>query len=91
MQSAVGIRELKANLSKYIARIKEDGETVIVTEHGKPVARLGPMESDLEQRMKQLQALGIISWNGKKPQFLPDPPENTSDILLSDIVVELRE
>ena len=35
----VGIRELKRQLSKYISLVRE-GETVIVTDRGKPVARL---------------------------------------------------
>ena len=91
MQSTVGIRDLKANLSQYIGRVKERGESVVITEHGKPVATLQPFQSDLDLRMKQLQALGIISWNGKKPVFSDDMPENTSDILLSDLVVELRD
>ena len=38
----VGIRELKNRLSDYIARVMH-GESVVVTEHGKPVARLEPM------------------------------------------------
>ena len=35
----VGIRELKRRLSEYITQVRQ-GETVIVTDRGKPVARL---------------------------------------------------
>ena len=35
----VGVRELKNQLSRYIDQVRE-GKEVIVTEHGKPVARL---------------------------------------------------
>jgi prevent-host-death family protein len=37
----VGIRELRQNLSKYLAKIKQ-GETFVVTERGVEVARLSP-------------------------------------------------
>ncbi len=37
----VGVRELRQNLSVYLARVKA-GETLDVTEHGQPVAQLGP-------------------------------------------------
>ena len=93
MQATVGVRELKANLSRYLARVKEGGESLVITEHGKPVARLQPLEAeeDLDATMKRLQALGIISWNGQKPGPVPDRPVNESAVLLSDIVSELRD
>ena len=34
-----GIRELKNNLSRYLMHVKE-GEDVVITERGKPVARI---------------------------------------------------
>ena len=37
----VGVRELRQNLSVYLDRVKT-GETLVVTEHGHPVARLMP-------------------------------------------------
>ena len=39
----VGVRELRQNLSKYLRRVAH-GERLEVTEHGKPVAVLGPAE-----------------------------------------------
>ena len=41
---AVGIRELKAKLSHYV-RMAKTGEVVLVTEHGRVVAALGPPSS----------------------------------------------
>ena len=35
------MRELRQNLSVYLDRVKQ-GETLEVTEHGRPVAQLGP-------------------------------------------------
>jgi antitoxin (DNA-binding transcriptional repressor) of toxin-antitoxin stability system len=40
--SRVGVRELRQNLSVYLRRV-EQGETFEVTDHGRPVARLGQL------------------------------------------------
>jgi prevent-host-death family protein len=39
----VGVRELRQNLSKYLRRV-ERGERLEVTERGRPVAVLAPLE-----------------------------------------------
>jgi prevent-host-death family protein len=39
---AIGIRELKARASQVIRRVRERGEEIEVTHHGKVVARLVP-------------------------------------------------
>jgi prevent-host-death family protein len=41
----VGVRELRQNLSRYLDRVK-DGEDLVVTEHGREVARLVPVATD---------------------------------------------
>lgn len=38
---SVGVRELRQNLSRYLAQVKE-GESFVVTERGREVARLTP-------------------------------------------------
>jgi prevent-host-death family protein len=38
----VGVRELRQSLSVYLRRVA-DGETLQVTEHGRPVAMLAPL------------------------------------------------
>jgi prevent-host-death family protein len=38
----VGVRELRQDASKLLEHVKA-GETLIITEHGKPVATLGPI------------------------------------------------
>jgi prevent-host-death family protein len=40
----MGIAELKALLSETLARVKA-GEEVLVTEHGRPIARLMPLSA----------------------------------------------
>jgi len=39
------VSKLKATLSKYLSRVKA-GEEVIVTERGKPIARITPLTPD---------------------------------------------
>jgi len=41
MAQTVGVRELRQNLSRYLDRVKS-GESLVVTEHGREVARLVP-------------------------------------------------
>lgn len=43
---AVGIRELRQNLSVYLKRVTEEGATFEVTDHGKPVALLSPRKGE---------------------------------------------
>jgi prevent-host-death family protein len=47
--NSVGVRELRQNLSRYLREVKE-GESFVVTERGREVARLtpsGPADSPL--------------------------------------------
>jgi prevent-host-death family protein len=48
-----GIRELRENLRAYLDRVKS-GEEVVVTEHGRPVARIvAPGETTLERLIRE--------------------------------------
>ena len=71
------VSELKASLSKYLARVKA-GEEVIVTERGAPVAKLVPIppaEGDEEQRLERLEREGVIKrGRGKLPKDFWDWP-----------------
>ena len=61
----VGVRELKSRLSAYLRRVKL-GETLVITEHGKPVGRLIPQGQSLDQRLEELQQAGLIRRGGRK-------------------------
>jgi len=41
MSATVGVAELRQNLSRYLRRV-ERGERLVVTDHNRPVAELGP-------------------------------------------------
>jgi len=55
----VGVRELKNSLSHFID-LAQMGNEVIVTEHGKPVARLVPVSED-DSRLQKLIDAGIVT------------------------------
>jgi prevent-host-death family protein len=60
---AVGARELKMRLGTYLRQVQE-GETIVVTEHGRPVAELRPIETAVgkeEAGLSELAALGLLS------------------------------
>ncbi len=70
----VGTYEAKTHLPKLIERV-ENGETVLVTRHGKPVAKLVPAArparhdtaNDLAARFDQLQAAQRRPQRGEPP------------------------
>lgn len=59
----VGIAELKARLSEYLARV-QNGEDILVTDRGRPVARLIPpvvrTADEESSRLLDLQRRGIV-------------------------------
>ncbi len=82
----VGIRDLRADLSRWVKRIRE-GEEVVVTDRGKAVARLVPVEG--ERTIDRLVRQGVVTpaprpWRGK----LPKPMDGAGP--LSDLVLEDR-
>ena len=89
----VGVRDLKANLSRYLERAKH-GEVVNVTDRGVLIARLVPAQAGDESVTRELASLvaqGRIRWSGKT--FSPAPPEvklQRSGPSLSDLVSEGR-
>ena len=54
----VGVRDLKNNLSRDLDRVKR-GEQIIVTEHGKPIARLTAVDESTD-RLAALVASGAV-------------------------------
>ena len=71
---SVGVRELKAHLSQYLDRVRA-GETVVVTDRGKPVARIEPIAGDaLPARLRQLISEGRAVYRGRMNR-LPEPLE----------------
>jgi len=62
----IGIRALRENLSKAIRRVRA-GETLEVTDHGRPVARIVPIVAPARS-LEQLVAEGVLL-----PPLAPGP------------------
>jgi len=82
----VGIRELRADLSRWVRRVGA-GEEIVVTDRGKAVARLVPVDG--ERKLDRLIREGLVTpaprpWRGK----LPKPIEGAGPV--SDLVLEDR-
>ncbi len=87
-QTTVGVRELKAQLSRYLRQVAA-GNTVVITERGKPVGQIVPITLSAEERVQQLAAGGVVAWDGRA--FRPEKPavgkpggQQVSDVLLKD-------
>ncbi len=82
-----GIRELKQNASAVVAEVVA-GETVTITDRGRPVARLVPIGtgslSDLVEAGRARPPRRRLSELGAPPRRAPGTPE------LSRVVEELR-
>jgi prevent-host-death family protein len=70
-EPSVGLRELRHHTSDVIARVRR-GETIEVTEHGTPVARLVPIERpERPAILARLEAEGRLR-RAKNPGYLPE-------------------
>ena len=59
----VGARELKTRLGTYLRRVRE-GQRILVTDRGIPVAELRGLDTGnetLEGRLQRLEATGLVS------------------------------
>jgi prevent-host-death family protein len=85
----IGVRELRQHASRYLHRV-EQGETVEVTQRGRPVARLVPLDRAATER-ERLIATGRLR-PASRPFALPDRvplPPGVPDT--ATILDELRE
>ena len=88
--SQVSVRDLKTHLSEWLGRVQA-GEVVEVTSHRKPIARITAVRQTEPVSTNPLQKatdIGIVSWNGQKPNLLPPVKLRGKGKLMSDIVIE---
>lgn len=63
-ETRVGVRELKTRLSEYLRRVKAGG-AVVITEHGRPVARIIPDKGTAVERFDRLVEAGVLFGSGR--------------------------
>jgi prevent-host-death family protein len=83
----VSIRELKANLSRYL-RQAAAGEALQITSHGRVVAQVRGVPDNAPGDVAKLLAAGAASWSGGKPSGarlrLQDNRKPISALVLED-------
>jgi len=88
-ETKVGARELKSRLSEYLRRVKA-GQTIIVTERGKPIGLIVPIQPTLEGRLQAMVEAGLAEWNGQKLKARQPAILNKGVRQVSDLVIEDR-
>ena len=88
-RSAVGVRELRQNLSIYLDRVKR-GEILTVTEHGSAVAVLRPMPAE-SSVLDRLVAEGRARRPSAALSSLPKPLALKLDRPLTAILSDDRD
>jgi prevent-host-death family protein len=81
----VGVRELHDRLSEYLEKV-EQGEEIVVTRRGKPIAKLSKVGSP--RPLEELERRGLVRWP-KRPKGVPTPLKG-SEGPVSDFVGEQR-
>jgi prevent-host-death family protein len=86
------VSELKARLSEYLAHVKS-GMEVLITDRGKPVARLVPLSrsKDVKESLSRMEKQGLIRLgSGKLPKdFWKMPrPDDQGDLVLKALLEE---
>jgi|SRR5438309_6514332 len=86
----IGIRALKAGLSEFVRRAA-NGETIVVTERGRPVAELVPHRStELPARLAEMVRRGEVTLASKAAGLPRVRGRMRPGSSLSDVVVEER-
>lgn len=94
--TSVAVSKLKAKLSEYLARAKA-GEEVLVTERGRPVARIVPIAEDrtgIDPRLLELERKGLAKiGTGRLPDDFWDRPraKDPEGLALKYLIEERRE
>ncbi|MEL0273802.1 MAG: type II toxin-antitoxin system prevent-host-death family antitoxin [Pontimonas sp.] len=87
--TSVGMRDLGQNVSRVLTRVKE-GESLVVTEHGRPVARLVPYTTGTS--LDEMIASGEVTPpSGDLQEFLARHKPVESEILGSKVLQEMRD
>jgi prevent-host-death family protein len=87
--TTVGIRELKNHLSRVLRRVSS-GERITITDRGRPVALLTPVDERKEEAaLWAMVREGLARWGGGKPD-LPKRRVRIRGGPISDTVIEGR-
>ena len=60
-EQRVGLHDLRSKLIEYIRAVEAGATTIVVTDHGRHVARIVPETDSLDQRLAMLKHTGCTS------------------------------
>ena len=81
----VGVRQLRDHLSRYLEHV-QSGEHVVVTDRGRAIARLVPMDG--ERTIDRLVAEGVVTPAEQPVRRRPTPLRTAGSV--SDLVADQR-
>jgi prevent-host-death family protein len=84
----VGVRDLKNNLSRYLDQV-EAGVEIVVTDRGRPIARLNGMADEPNDKLAALIEAGLVRPPTSKVRQRPVPLRTSGSV--SDLVAEQRQ
>lgn len=87
---SIGVRELRQNASQYL-RLVEAGESVEVTDRGRPVALLVPVPETPKERLIRLGILTPAKKKGRLSDIVPLPPVPPGTPTLSELLERDRD
>jgi prevent-host-death family protein len=86
--NTVGVRDLRDHLSAFLERVKA-GETITVTEHGRPIAHL-VREEPVSRRILELAAEGTLTRATKPRLRWEDMPHFPYPWSIEELMDEVR-
>ena len=92
----VGSRKLKNRLGSFLARVRA-GETILITDRGRPIAKLTPTgeppgaERTVEELLQQLAAKGQVHLASQRVDARQLPAARVKGKPLSQLILEDRD
>lgn len=89
---ARGVKEVRDHFTKYIRRVSE-GEEIVVTERGRPVAILKPVPKGLtvEERLEIASVKGLVRLPQKQGGIPSHPKFEFAGKSVTEVILEERE
>jgi len=84
----VGVRDLKNNLSRYLDQV-EAGVEIVVTDRGRPIARLNGMADEPNDKLAAMIEAGLVRPPTSKVRQRPAPLRSSGSV--SELVAEQRQ
>lgn len=86
----VGVRALRLELSRHLAEVQR-GTELVITDRGRPIARLIPARGSSAERLAELMDQGEAETGSTpKDDWLPEPIELPQGVTVSDLVAQQR-